>query len=83
MLRDELYPTKVDSVNKAVVSDEKDETRAGATAVFSEENEVTVAKIAWLSRTESAKAYAEAPSIVGFGGYVLTLWGRCVGRLRA
>ncbi|KAJ5085332.1 hypothetical protein N7532_010103 [Penicillium argentinense] len=57
VLRDELYPIKVDSVNKAVVLDEKDEIRAGATAAFSEENEVTVAKIAWLSRKESAKAY--------------------------
>ncbi|KAJ6086510.1 hypothetical protein N7467_005424 [Penicillium canescens] len=57
VLRDELYPIKVDSVNKAAVLDEKDEIRAGATAAFSEENEVTVAKIAWLSRKESAKAY--------------------------
>jgi hypothetical protein len=57
VLRDELYPIKVDSVNKAAVLDEKDEIRAGAAAAFSEENEATVAKIAWLSRKESAKAY--------------------------
>lgn len=57
MLRDELYPIKVDSVNRAAVLDEKDEIPAGATAAFSEENEVTVAKIAWLSRKEGAKAY--------------------------
>ncbi|KAJ5688202.1 hypothetical protein N7536_010821 [Penicillium majusculum] len=57
VLRDELYPIKVDSVNKAVVLDEKDEIRARATAALSEENEVTVAKIAWLSRKESVKAY--------------------------
>lgn len=57
VLRDELYPIKVDSVNQAVVLDEIDEIRAGATAAFSEENEVTVAKIARLSRKESAKAY--------------------------
>lgn len=46
VLRDELYPIKVDSVNKAAVLDEKDEIRAGAAAAFSEENEATVAKIA-------------------------------------
>ena len=46
MLRDELYPIKVDSVNKAGVLNEKDEIRAGAAAAFSEENEATVAKIA-------------------------------------
>lgn len=57
VLRDELYPIKVDSVNKAAVLDDKDEIRAGATAAFSEENEATVAKIAWLSKKESAKAY--------------------------
>ncbi|KAJ6163833.1 hypothetical protein N7497_003812 [Penicillium chrysogenum] len=57
VLRDELYPIKVDSVNRAAVLDEKDEIRAGATVAFSEENEVTVAKIAWLSRKGSAKAY--------------------------
>ena len=38
VLRDELYPIKVDSVNKAVVLYEKDEVRSGATAAFSEEN---------------------------------------------
>ncbi|KAJ9473788.1 hypothetical protein VN97_g13302, partial [Penicillium thymicola] len=42
---------------KAAVLDEKDEIRVGAAAAFSEENEATVAKIAWLSRKESAKAY--------------------------
>jgi hypothetical protein len=57
VLRDELYPIKVDSVNKAAVLDDKDEIRAGVAAAFSEENEATVAKIAWLSRKESAKAY--------------------------
>ncbi|KAJ5449492.1 uncharacterized protein N7458_005941 [Penicillium daleae] len=57
VLRDELYPIKVDSVNKAAVLDENDEIRAGAAAAFSEENEARVAKIAWLSRKESAKAY--------------------------
>lgn len=57
VLRDELYPIKVDSVNKTAVLDEKDEIRAGAAAAFSEENEATVAKIAWLSRKETGKAY--------------------------
>lgn len=57
VLRGELYLIKVDIVNKAAVLDEKDEIRVGAAAAFSEENEATVAKIAWLSRTESEKAY--------------------------
>jgi hypothetical protein len=57
VLRDDLYPIKVDSVKKAAVLDENDEIRIGAAAAFSEENETTVARIAWLSRKESAKAY--------------------------
>jgi hypothetical protein len=43
--RDELYPIKVDSVNKAAVLDEKDDVWAWAGAAFSENNETTVAKI--------------------------------------
>ncbi|KAI7975203.1 hypothetical protein EIK77_000417 [Talaromyces pinophilus] len=57
VLRDELHPIKVDSVRKAAVLDENNEIRAGAAAAFSEENDTTVAKIAWLSSKESAKAY--------------------------
>ncbi|OKP01715.1 hypothetical protein PENSUB_7253 [Penicillium subrubescens] len=57
VLRDELYPIKVDSVNRAAVLDENDEIRTGAMAALSEENETTVAKIVWLSKKESAKAY--------------------------
>jgi hypothetical protein len=57
VLRDELYPIKVDSVNRTAVLDENDEIRAGAAAAFSEENEATVAKIAWLSKKDNAKAY--------------------------
>lgn len=57
VLRDELYPIKVDSVNKAAVLDETGEIRAEAAAIFSVENDATVAKIAWLSRKENAKAY--------------------------
>jgi hypothetical protein len=57
VLRDELYPIKVDSINKASVLDENGEIRAEAAAAFSEENETNVAKISWLSRKESEKAY--------------------------
>jgi hypothetical protein len=45
VLRDELYPIKVDSVNRAIVLDENDKIRTGAVVALSEENETTVAKI--------------------------------------
>jgi hypothetical protein len=57
VLRDDLYPIKVDSVKKAAVLDKQGKIRAGAAAAFSKENETTIAKIAWLSGKESAKAY--------------------------
>ncbi|KAJ5737222.1 uncharacterized protein N7483_002347 [Penicillium malachiteum] len=57
VLRDELYPIKVDNVNKASMLDENGEIRTEATVAFSEENKTTVAKILWLSRKESEKAY--------------------------
>jgi hypothetical protein len=57
VLRDELYPIKVDSVNKAAVLDEKGDIRVGAAAAFGEENEITVTKINWLSNKECPKAY--------------------------
>ncbi|KAI3222777.1 transcriptional regulator family: Zinc finger, CCHC-type [Penicillium roqueforti] len=57
VLRDELYPIKVDSVNKTSVLDESGEVRTEAAAAFSEENKTNVAKISWLSRKESKKAY--------------------------
>jgi hypothetical protein len=46
VLRDELYPIKVDSVNKAAVLDDKGEIRAEAIAAFGEENNTTITKIA-------------------------------------
>jgi hypothetical protein len=57
VLRDELYPIKVDNVKRTAVLDENDGIRAGAAEAFSEENETTVAKIAWLSKKDVPKAY--------------------------
>jgi hypothetical protein len=57
VLRDELHLVKVNSVNRTAVLDENGDIRVGAAAAFGEENETTVAKIAWLSRKENVKAY--------------------------
>ncbi|KAF4270425.1 hypothetical protein CNMCM8812_001136 [Aspergillus fumigatus] len=45
VLRHELYPIKVDSVNKAAPLDENGDIQVGAAAAFSEKNETTVAKM--------------------------------------
>ncbi|OJZ80463.1 hypothetical protein ASPFODRAFT_53279 [Aspergillus luchuensis CBS 106.47] len=68
VLRDELYPIKVDSVNRTAVLDENGDIRAGAAAAFGEENEASIAKIAWLSRKENAKAYGSMVIYLTRGG---------------
>jgi hypothetical protein len=57
VLRDDLYPIKVDSVRRTAVLDENDEIRVGAVEGFGQENEATIAKIAWLSKKEVPRAY--------------------------
>ena len=57
VLRDELYPIKVDNVNRLAVLDENGEIRAGVAETLSQENEKTAAKIGWLSKRNIAKAY--------------------------
>jgi hypothetical protein len=57
VLRDELYPIKVDSVKRTAVLDENHEILTGAAAAMGEENETTVAKMTWLSNKEIAKPY--------------------------
>jgi len=57
ILRDDLYPIRVDSVNRTAVLDETGNIRTGATEALSEENDTQVAKIAWLSNRDMPKAY--------------------------
>ncbi|KAJ9479901.1 hypothetical protein VN97_g13161 [Penicillium thymicola] len=57
VLRDELYPIKVDSVKRAAVLDENHGILTGAAAALGEENETTIAKMTWLSSKETVKPY--------------------------
>ena len=57
ILRDDLYPIRVDGVNRTAVLDESGNVRTGAAEAFGMENETQVAKIVWLSNREVAKAY--------------------------
>jgi hypothetical protein len=45
VLCNKLYLIKVNSIKKVVILDKKGKIRAGATAAFSEENEITITKI--------------------------------------
>jgi hypothetical protein len=57
VLRDQLYPVRVDNANRTAVLDASGNILPGAMEVLGRENEVSIAKIAWLSRKDSGKAY--------------------------
>jgi hypothetical protein len=57
VLRDQLYPVKIDNANRAAVLDQDGSIRPDAAEVFGKENEVRIAKMVWLSKKENAKAY--------------------------
>ncbi|OHE90225.1 zinc knuckle [Colletotrichum orchidophilum] len=65
MLRDDIYPIRVDSVNRTAVLDENGDIRAGAAEAFGVENDATIAKIAWLSDRSVAKAYGSMVVYLG------------------
>jgi hypothetical protein len=58
VLRDKLYPIKVDGVKRAIVLDNNHTILARVAVALSEENKSTVAKITWLSSKEAAKPYS-------------------------
>ncbi|KAF4971651.1 hypothetical protein FSARC_1584, partial [Fusarium sarcochroum] len=57
VLRDQLYPIKVDSMNRMAVFDQEFNVLPGAMETLSNENEVQIAKVAWLSRKVNPKTY--------------------------
>jgi hypothetical protein len=57
VLRDQLYPVRVDNANRTAVLDADGNLLPGAMEALGTENEVNIAKIAWLSRKDSGKAY--------------------------
>jgi len=67
-LRDELYPIKVDGVNRLAVLDERGDIRAGALEAIRIENETTIAKIVWLSKKHISRAYGSIAVYVSKSG---------------
>ncbi|KAL5395482.1 hypothetical protein PMIN03_013091 [Paraphaeosphaeria minitans] len=57
VLRDQLYPVKVNNANRTAILDEKGDLRPEVMRTLGEENEVQIAKIDWLSRKDNRKAY--------------------------
>jgi hypothetical protein len=56
-LRDQLYPVKIDNANRTAVLDSDGNILPGAAEVLGKENKVSIAKISWLSKKDSNKAY--------------------------
>jgi hypothetical protein len=57
VLRDQLFPIKVDSVNRFAVLDEHGQVRPKIAEKLGKENDVQIAKLAWLSKKDNPKAY--------------------------
>jgi hypothetical protein len=57
VLRDQLYPVKVDGANRTAVLDSSGNVLPGAEEALGRENEVTIAKMHWLSDKENGKMY--------------------------
>ena len=57
VLQDQLFPIKVDNANRAAILDQEGQLLPGMAEALGKENEVTVAKISWLSKKDTGKAY--------------------------
>ena len=57
VMRDQLYPVKVDNVNRTAILDGEGNILQGAAEALGAENNVTIGKITWLSNKEAGKAY--------------------------
>jgi hypothetical protein len=57
ILRDQWYPIKADNACRRAVLDENGEVRVGVKEMLEKENDVKIAKLSWLSRKDSPKAY--------------------------
>ncbi|ODA77185.1 hypothetical protein RJ55_06812 [Drechmeria coniospora] len=57
VMRDQLFPIKIDNANHTAVLDGEGNVLPGAAEALGAENNVTIAKISWLSKKERGKAY--------------------------
>jgi hypothetical protein len=73
VLRDQLFPVKVDSVNRYAVLDEHNQLRPDIAQKLGKENDVEIAKIAWLSKKENQKRYGSMVIYVTKGDHARRL----------
>ena len=73
VLRDQLFPVKVDGVNRCAVLDEHSQLRPKIAEKLGNENEVEIAKMAWLSKKDNQKAYGSIVIYVTKGSHARRL----------
>jgi hypothetical protein len=73
VMRDQLYPVKVDNANRTAVLDTEGNVLPGAAEALGAENNVNIAKISWLSNKESGKAYGSMVVYVTKGNDAMRL----------
>ncbi|EED17169.1 conserved hypothetical protein [Talaromyces stipitatus ATCC 10500] len=56
-LQTQLYPVKIDNANQTVILDRDSNVLPGAIKTLGKENNVDIAKISWLSKKDTNKAY--------------------------
>ena len=57
VLRDQLYPVKIDNANRTAVLNQEGKIRDEAAEVLGKENNVCIAQIGWLSKKDTGKVY--------------------------
>jgi hypothetical protein len=57
VLRDQLYPIKIDNVNRTTILNNQENPIPGVAEMLGKENNVKIAKLVWLSNKNLAKAY--------------------------
>jgi len=73
VLRDQLYPVKVDNANRKAVLKSDGSMRADAAERLGKENEVRISKIAWISRKDNGKDYGSMIIYVNKGSEAVRL----------
>lgn len=67
VLRDQLYPVKIDNANRTAILDADGNILPGATEALGKENNVSIARISWLSKKDSNKAYGSMVAYITKG----------------
>ena len=73
VLRDQLFPVKVDGVNRCAILDESNQLRPEIAEKLGKENEVQIVKMAWLSKKDNHKAYGSMVIYVTKGSHARRL----------